>query len=530
LKRFGDLYPKVNRTKNVSRSTAHEYLRYRPGSKLENEVRTVDIEVLYGQEGVQVGGMCEMRSSWKFNELKPRFYYAQGCRDYFASRYIKKFATALMESITATKVDTRRNPDHYVVTEPDDFIVAWDLTAFTSSLHELRFFLYWITRAIEDRGDVSISIVDYREGKKIVSAVEMLDSYNDIVNINSPFTILRIIDKFGLHEEFDHDHYEQQNSGMLGVAGNIGFSTANHGYAIDQVNEPSKNVSVGDDALSSIKVDPDIELFPQIEKIGTLERSKTSIIPPYEEGPLKFVKRALYRGDDGLFIDFLLKLPLPVLIDERYGNRSPPDFDDYKRTKIVATTVGALIWDLTTHWQELTDHDITLLTHYLQMTYHSLHLSPDGGLPGSPLYINGQRIRSTYAYPPIPSAEFSPFQTDWLEFLMDQQVSYNITLPKLSPSFQAAVPDPGEEYCCTIEPTMKVLEDLGHIEEMGMVTEEVIFLTDANKRTLRAAIKKDERGLKPVYRYRCINDIPEHFHYAYAPIYEVPYLSILGAL
>jgi len=42
--------------------------------KEEHELTTLDLELMKMKTGIEVGGDCEMRMVWKYNELKPRFY------------------------------------------------------------------------------------------------------------------------------------------------------------------------------------------------------------------------------------------------------------------------------------------------------------------------------------------------------------------------------------------------------------------------------------------------------------------------
>jgi len=530
LKRVGILYPKVNRSKNISRESAELYQQYRPGSRDVRDVRTVDLEVLYGKEGIQLGGACEMRSSWKFNELKPRFYYAQGGRDYFASRYIKKFAIALMESVSSTEVKKRRNPDYFVEADPDDYLITWDLTAFTSTLYELRFFLYWVARGIEDQGDVAIELFDYKDGLVWTTASRMFDDYNETVNINSPFSIHRIIDKFCLQEDFDQPFFEQQNSGMLGVGGNIGFSTANHGFAIDQVSEVGKSVSAGDDAFNARKDNPFDTLFPHIKKIGHLHPEKCSIIPPGEDGPMKFLKRRLERTETGFWLDFLINLPLPCLVDERYGGRTPPDMSDFDRAKKIATTVGQVVWKITTYFDELDSQDILLLSAYLQMIYRVFNFNLRGGLPGHIFTVKGNRYTGMFAYPPVDFKYFDPRGKDWLEFLLDQPLDAPISIPRMVPYFRPSPVSKGERFLGIRERHWSALEDLGYVKEVGMVTEMVTYIGEKNKRRLMSFIKHDYRDYHPLYEFDLVEELPLHFSFVYAPDISGGYRSIVEAL
>lgn len=532
IKRFWNIYPQVNRSKNTSRETAYLYQLYHPERDVR-DIKTVDLEVHYAETGQKIGGACELRSSWKFNELKPRFYYAQGGRDYFVARYIKPFAVALMEAVSCTEMKKRRDPAFHIISDPDDYLVMWDLTAFTSTLHELRYFLYWVIRGLEDRGDPSVVLLDYKDGLVTVKATDLLHEYNETVNINAPFSIHRIIDKYALHDDFETADYQQQNSGMLGVPGNIGFSTACHGYAIDQVSEREKSLSVGDDGFSSRYDDPFEVLFPQIKNIGRLHLGKTQTIPPGFDGPGKFVKRRLERTEYGFFIDFLLKLPLPVLIDERYGGRSPPDMDDYRRAKNIATTMGGLVWSITEHFDELDTHDFTILEEFMKICYASFKFSFHGALPGSSFHVDGVDYTATFAYPPIIFSEsdgFWPFQTDWLEYLFDRPLDGPVSIPVMVPRSDPMLPEVGDTFYAPQNKCWKVLEDLAIVEDLGIQTERVSYIGEANRRRLRAFIKHTERDLFALYEYRLLKEVPDRFLFMYAPAPVDDYMSILECI
>jgi hypothetical protein len=49
---------------------------------------TIEAETFYSDHGYLPEGPCEMRLAWKFNDLKPRVYYAQGLSAYTSSRYV----------------------------------------------------------------------------------------------------------------------------------------------------------------------------------------------------------------------------------------------------------------------------------------------------------------------------------------------------------------------------------------------------------------------------------------------------------
>lgn len=214
LRRLPIILPKVNRTKSTSRDTAMLYAQRYPGTRLEG-VTTKDLEVHYARTGEQIGGPCEMRAAWKFNDLKPRVYYAQGGKDYFHARYIKPIAVTFMEAFQMTSLEARQDPTRILNQEYyfESFITTWDLTSFTTNLSELKYFLYWITELLA--GELcDIEILDYSEGVKTVPVIDLLRAYNENVNLGSEFSIHRIIDRFYL--DLEDPYPRQANSGMLG--------------------------------------------------------------------------------------------------------------------------------------------------------------------------------------------------------------------------------------------------------------------------------------------------------------------------
>jgi hypothetical protein len=51
-------------------------------------VSSCDLEEFYAETGLVTKGPCEVRYAWKYNDVKPRIYYAMGADAYFAGRYV----------------------------------------------------------------------------------------------------------------------------------------------------------------------------------------------------------------------------------------------------------------------------------------------------------------------------------------------------------------------------------------------------------------------------------------------------------
>jgi hypothetical protein len=520
LARHGNLIPRVNRTKNVSRPTAEEYLLYR-NDREPGEVRTVDLEILYGHTGVKVGGPCEMRQSWKFNELKPRLYYCKGGLAHHASKYIKDITVAIMDALDITHVDTRRRPWEFLECEEFDHIVYWDLTAFTSTLSELKHYLYYLSCAIEDFGDRPLFAVDYHLGLIEVSLPELLRSYSETVNILHPITVTRLLHRFV--GDLDDLEYDMVNSGPLGVDGNIGLSTACHGYAMLLESEgPRKDVNVGDDGLSLRQEHPSKALYPRLRSIGHLHPDKEGIIPAFDWNTVgKFLKRRLERVDGGIWIGELLSLPLPNLIDGNYGFRTPSPDSDQKRIFKIIKACGSVMWSITGDHANFRDLDYHLVSWYLQGIYRQLGADVRGSLEGfypyqSACFSSQPAGFVRVAYPPcVFDSEFDPRRGDWLLYLLERDAAIaHVRVDQLTTSAKIDKPFQGDLVYASRDPHYSVLEDLGYI-----VTEEV-------KQSLDLTIERDreafldhilcrKKDLSPMISISVVEPIPSKFDFIF---------------
>jgi hypothetical protein len=71
-----------------STASLHMVLPHSYKTVRHRKYTTIDAEIFYAEHGYLPPGACEVRYAWKFNDLKPRIYYAQGLSAYISSRYI----------------------------------------------------------------------------------------------------------------------------------------------------------------------------------------------------------------------------------------------------------------------------------------------------------------------------------------------------------------------------------------------------------------------------------------------------------
>jgi len=516
LRRVGYLFPKVQRKKNTTRETAynyHEYLQVEPTMSQLSAVTSLDLEKLYHKTGIQIQGSNEMRSAWKFGDLKPRYYYCMGGTEYWASRYMKRFAVLLMESIPSCTVRMRTSPQEDLIPDDDDYISTWDFKAFTTRLSDLRYMLYHLARGLE-KEEIYVSIVDYRLGLLRVPSWELLDQYNKLININAPYDIERIRESASYFDNEAIRVFYQQNSGMLGVPGNIGFSTANHGLIVSMAVDETKGCCVGDDGLRLGKTPfAESALCEDLQLLGVMHPEKDGELAPDNPGPLRFVKRGWYRpdtlGDFRLFRDFLFDLPIPSIIDGEYGNRDIfPLPSKYERARKVGTAAGGVLWQIHEHRYEISDQEIILLEIYLRLAYHKVGLSPIGGLPGKFLKQHGT---ISFAYPCIDFDRYDPRWYEWLDFQFEQihQTSFSIPLdtPK---AWKMPFGRKGDVVYWGRNKFVKVFEDI-EVVESTVLYENVTFLSEVNRRRVRQHLMGISSGLDPMCKVVFLKDIPDEF-------------------
>lgn len=523
--RLGILYPTVQRKKSVGRDTAELYMQYHPEIHRHGDVKTVHLEKHYYETGVMLPGPSEMRVAWKFNDLKPRIYYAQGGDAHFAGRYAKRLAIALMESNPITEMKRRRNPDYYLSMDEDEYLTYWDYESFTTNLSELKYFLYYVALSLTDLAVHDLRIFDYREGLIHVSPVDVLMQYNESVNVQAQFSVHRIVERFGLEVTGSSHLFRQQNSGMLGVAGNIGFSTGNHGYVLLETVGPDKGVCVGDDAFGIGRDKPDDEIIPAMSELGPIHRDKFGCLDPGEEGPFRFLKRAFYRNPDGSFFkEELLVFPLAPFIDGDMDHRDVfGDCSLESRIFKVVTAVGQLLWAIHGHPDDYTGRDLDEIHHYLRATYMFLGIPRSGFLPGYILHLEGVPTTMRFAAPSINFLDYSPLLIDWVDWLCITSTQPDVIVPCYGPAFIPNKPSKGETIIVTMDRFWTALEDI-ELVKMRKLSEVRSMADSSTIRDLKKWLKSTDKFSKAMYELTVLEDIPPRFDFFFRPgvnMYEV---------
>jgi hypothetical protein len=504
IESMGIIYPQVQRKKNMSRETAGLLAAegYRVEGKEWWNLGTIDLELHSHYTGTRVQGDCEMRMAWRYNELKPRLYYTTGGSAYWRSRFTKPLAVALMECIDSTRLNRRRNPEDIMYYLSDeDWLILWDMTTFTSTLSELKLFLYYLIKNLEESLIVQqnpLRVFDYRDGVTEITADKLLMAYNIEVNQNSRYSIARVVAKLFPGQDNEESVFHMRNSGPLGVHGNIGFSTAFHGFHAEAAIKKQTGCGVGDDMLGAITEDPMIRFFDHMKLIGDIEETKADVLEPLREEAYeqvsKFLKRRFTRRSG--IIELGLQYAFPALgsvynLQDEYHTMSPEPMD--VRIMKFAGQVGALYWDLHATTEEISEEELELLQSVLNMAYKELKLDNRGSLPG-----RRHRAFKECMMVAIPPVYIDPCTMDWAEYLWENDFTGKALLPVIHGPTEIPRYSPGLSFVHEDDKTMGVLVDVGCVEEMRKLRE--WFDTNyENRRIFRSFLSREYHPCE--YRY-----------------------------
>jgi len=467
------IIPQYNKRKNVGYHTKNIYETF---AGPVDYLTTFDLERFYAATGYRTPGPCELRSAWKLNDLKNRIYYAQGGEAYFASRFIKPIAVALMESISSSSMRHRKDPDMFLSHYDQNslILVNWDLSSFTTKLSEAKFYLETIAALWEEKiGDhVMLPVLDtFEEAVVMLSIPEMLREYNKTVNDHPIFSVHRLQDYL---DEDDSLYRYQINNGMLGVPGNIGVACSLHAIIASKIAGHNHTVAIGDDAIALIPPDVEEDLLFNIESLGELSLEKVGRLPEREAEEVqvtRFLKRRLSRTDDGLKLSGLFVLPPIPFVDGKMppGRTRPHNFTIIDRAMLVASQIGRILWDLRAYDVEFFDYKGLMS---IFKAYYKAFEFPQRGaapfrcrIPASKM-DNPQKDYYPFWIPPIDDDLYDPTTTDWIDVIVQQSASEIIRIPLLS---DGGIPqyryEEGESFLSVSSRYLGFLEDWGYVKK-----------------------------------------------------------------
>lgn len=521
------LYPKYQRKKNMSQESSQMLCSYGYETSDHNTLSTLDLERFYHRTGLQVGGGCEMRWAWKYNDLKPRAYYCIGGSNYWPARFMKRIAVEFMESISTSKVLRRRFPsDASKCLSDNDSIVIWDLSSFTTSLAELNEFLYWSARYLENTGEFQeLACFDSHRGVTFHRLSDLIDNYNTEVNAYSGYSLHRLLDDLQITDSNFPTEGIQMNSGMLGVPGNIGFSTAFHAIHTSAVlTDADAGAAIGDDVLGIVPIEMVDDSIKHIQLIGSIPTSKFGIFGPnaVDEG-WKFVKRPLRRTDDGFTIGEQVNIPILAYVfqieseNRKFPNSKEPDVILHR----FINQVGACLWEMASWTEPVSTKELSYLRSYLAPAYRTLGLWFSGGLPGTTVTAFGSsEIVVNMAYPSIEFLHYNPCTVDWAEYLWDFSPVKYTRLPICVKGPIEISDYEDDTFFATSTRFNATWVDLGYLDEVAKMSEWVEVI-DMNKRRFVELLRG---GSHQLVKYKWIRYPPPIF-FSCTKYFDVPLRS-----
>jgi len=400
-------YPVYSRTKSLSRSTSTlywQYLGFPERIRGRWNITSCDIQQVYHHYGHRVGGLVEVRQAWKFNDLKPRSYFAQGGLTYWKSSHIQPIFSALCDLFPSTNRYTRFNITDFHSIPQDDIILLYDYTSFTSSMSEQKRFLERLAMFFSG---CMVRVFDLREGTLSVDLGHLINDYNQGCNVLSEFTLERF-----LEGEVILRHCV---AGFLGVYGNITSCTLLHGLGLSQITiDRARSRCVGDDALGQLMYEGDGTLERGAEAVDMLgvchpEKKVTWVEEGSERTGWHFLKRPINRIDgimrSGALIDFPMIHYTTSVAD---GFHTVDKGTSFSRRKGFAKQTRRFLEKLHTIKDLMSDEDETVSRMYLQWCYRRLRLDCAGALYSD---------EAPFITPPVDE----DLRTDyWLDLLLER--------------------------------------------------------------------------------------------------------------
>jgi len=295
------LYPDYSR-KSVGRDAAVNMTSMLRKLHLEGEediISTYGLERIYHESGVEIAGFTEVRWAWKYNDLKPRVYYARGPDQYYSSRYIQEIFNVFIDEFPVTNRFERFHTSS-VRGEAQDTCFLYDYSAFTSTLQEVIQFIRAL--AYVSRG-VKVQILDTRYGLETHDLEELLLVYVEKCNEYIPFDPSKL-------GEYDEESYPLHTCGMLGIPGNISSCTLCHGIHLMQIVKGMRKCkAVGDDAFGWLELllGDKRSTLDALQNIGRISEAKTEWFGPRQENEgedsertWNYVKRPCTRVENRL--------------------------------------------------------------------------------------------------------------------------------------------------------------------------------------------------------------------------------------
>jgi len=485
------LFPQYNTAKNIGYETTENLLLSLYGEAYEvtslDRMQTTTLSLLrhYYSTGEIIPGPLECRQAWFFNDLKPRTYYCLGGDAFFAGLYIQHLANLIATFLPSTDPLTRFDVTRiHAVHDEREVLVTYDYSSFTTSLSELKFFLFWLGESLKG---TPVTVLDVRHGLRTLDLGDMIQEYNRLVNEHQVFTTERFFPLLERAKVLKR----QGRSGSLGVKGNIVFSMINHGIALaSATGTPDEDSCVGDDALANILISHISLFISAVNNLGSINPTKFTIIHhhPEDQGlavfdQFKYLKRPLGLDIFGKVtlgvLDFFPDIA-GILFPDGDGIHSSKSIQRHHvdGVKTFVMQLGRFLRLQFNSREEndlVTEEDNEVLLGLFRMVYRRLGL-PEAGAPPSTHFVPVPGEGSARMDLMIPPLSENLFEVRWEESLLEPYRGAIFSSPiwvggDYSPPVDM---EPGDRFRSTPSRLLVLLEDLGVLSST-VITEDVIF-------------------------------------------------------
>jgi hypothetical protein len=473
------------------------------GWKTDMHVTCGDLERLYAETGTKIGGPVEMRSAWRYNELKPRIYFARGGKTFHSSKYVQAIFNTILESFPeVAKVDRYLEPS--IIIAPNETSVIYDYESFTSSLEEIKNFTAQLALFM---GEVEVTIIDSESGPMQTTVGEILWQYNLDCNTYAEFDAEKLVRSLEFRQLF-------HTCGMLGVPGNISSCTLLHGILIRFIAGIGKGRSVGDDGKMYVDLGADHQLgldqlFRHIQTIGRLQPTKVFDFKHYdiefdqiEAYSYQFIKLPYRRIDCRMLSGTLYVLPNPFILlafqDKYHVHDKSPESE---RLKKYGKGLARFLMKFTDEDQDIIEADEARIHSMISATRSQFYKRFVHGNPTLPRFKHFLRNLDG---PEVELAKFDIGEFILAKYDLDDEIYMQEEIIDESKGLGYA----GEEWLVGASSLLSWMQCLGYVEarDRYIVMTRRRFGDDYLKEVFQAVYKT----AKDVY---ILHDLPDWLRY-----------------
>lgn len=450
-----------------------------------------DLEVIYMRFGDQLcDSPCEIKQRWYTSGLTPRTYYAAGSEAYHRSKYVRNALNSLCDFLPPTERYSRVNPHRIVLSKPSSHALIYDLSSFTSNMHEQRHFLSRLGLYCHGH---TIRILDSCNGLVDVDLGDLLLEYNRM-NIEPSYA-----SDYHLGEDVQLVHHV---AGFLGVFGNLASCTFLHGAVVSQLVSTFSQVGVaGDDGL--VDSEDDFTTFFVIRLLGLMEETKG--YNTQEPGKQVYLKRPIFQIGCRLYAE---SFALYSMIEHMFRDDDPRFFPTQRsnndRKSSLASAIVVYLRSLCRII--LSDEEKEQVLEFLTQVYHHAGFPLCGSVP----QIHPDLPSNTYQLPSglLPTIDLNMFGEDPIEYTINTlydgiAVIKEQSIEKIEIDF--SVMYAGSVFRCTQSAILSYYRKMGFVE----MSQDEVYISgeDGLKSLLRYYSPTRSYA---VYTVSLLEDVPIH--------------------